>query len=79
MIVITAEIESVFVVKDDLVPFQATVQFSRTPHHSKRRHQWVGVKDSTRNGRCDLQCPSSMHLRMVREDTGVPNEVTTCT
>ncbi|GFU47814.1 uncharacterized protein TNCV_4465541 [Trichonephila clavipes] len=27
----------------------ATVQFPRARHHSKWRHQWVGVKGSTRN------------------------------
>ncbi|GFW58810.1 hypothetical protein TNCV_4046491 [Trichonephila clavipes] len=29
---------------------------------------------STRNGHSDPKCPSTRHLRMVREDTGAPNE-----
>ncbi|GFY36002.1 uncharacterized protein TNCV_4843741 [Trichonephila clavipes] len=37
-----------------------------------------GVKDSTRNGHRNPKCPSSRHLRMVREDTGAPSECTTC-
>ncbi|GFW26797.1 uncharacterized protein TNCV_3623331 [Trichonephila clavipes] len=53
----------------------AAVQFSRAWHHSKRRRRWVGVKGSTRNGRRDPKCPSARRLHMVREDTGVPNEV----
>ncbi|GFY30121.1 hypothetical protein TNCV_4074341 [Trichonephila clavipes] len=34
----------------------------------------MGVKDSTRNGRRDPKCPSARGLRMIREDTGTPNE-----
>ncbi|GFT12086.1 uncharacterized protein TNCV_726701 [Trichonephila clavipes] len=56
----------------------AAVQFPRAWHHSKRRHRWVGVKGSTRNRRRDPKCPSARCLRMVREDTGVPNEDATC-
>ncbi|GFX92397.1 uncharacterized protein TNCV_1706731 [Trichonephila clavipes] len=37
-----------------------------------------GVKGSTRNGQRDLKCPSARRLRMVREDTGAPNECATC-
>ncbi|GFX10562.1 uncharacterized protein TNCV_2583831 [Trichonephila clavipes] len=51
---------------------------SRPRHHSKQRRQWLGVKRSTRNGRHDSKCPSARCLRMVREDTGAPNEGATC-
>ncbi|GFT78046.1 uncharacterized protein TNCV_2820551 [Trichonephila clavipes] len=56
----------------------AAVQFPRMQHRSKRRRRWVSVKGSTRNGRRDPICPSVRRLRMVREDTGVPNEGATC-
>ncbi|GFX96991.1 uncharacterized protein TNCV_1997231 [Trichonephila clavipes] len=56
----------------------AAVQFPHARHHSKRRRRWVGVKGSTRNGRHDPKCPSARRLRMVREDTGAPNEGVTC-
>ncbi|GFT70149.1 uncharacterized protein TNCV_3456151 [Trichonephila clavipes] len=56
----------------------AAVQFSCARHHSKRRRRWVGVKDSTRNGRRDPKCPSARRLRMVRKDTGAPSEGATC-
>ncbi|PRD36758.1 UNVERIFIED_CONTAM: hypothetical protein NCL1_07537 [Trichonephila clavipes] len=36
----------------------AAVQFHRARHHSNRRHRWVGVKGSIRNGRRDPKCPS---------------------
>ncbi|GFW59670.1 uncharacterized protein TNCV_2756781 [Trichonephila clavipes] len=52
----------------------AAVQFPRAWHHSKRRHRWVGVKDSTCNGRHDPKCPSARRLRMVLEDIGAPSE-----
>ncbi|GFW09928.1 uncharacterized protein TNCV_4252571 [Trichonephila clavipes] len=54
------------------------VQFPRAGHHSKRRRRWVGAKGSTRNGSRDPKCPSARRLRMVREDTGAPNEGATC-
>ncbi|PRD31920.1 UNVERIFIED_CONTAM: hypothetical protein NCL1_22034 [Trichonephila clavipes] len=57
----------------------AAVQFPRARHHTKRRRRWVGVKGSTLNGRRDPKCPSARCLRMVREDTGAPNEGATCT
>ncbi|GFV81039.1 uncharacterized protein TNCV_2270231 [Trichonephila clavipes] len=44
----------------------AAVPFPCALHHSKRRHRWVGVKGSTRNGRHDPV--------MVREATEAPNE-----
>ncbi|GFU90651.1 uncharacterized protein TNCV_2092481 [Trichonephila clavipes] len=56
----------------------AAVKFPRARHYSKRRHRWVGVKGSTRNGRRDPKCPSVRCLRMVREDTGAPSEGATC-
>ncbi|PRD32519.1 UNVERIFIED_CONTAM: hypothetical protein NCL1_20185 [Trichonephila clavipes] len=37
-----------------------------------------GVKGSKRNGCHDPKCPSAGRLRMVREDTGGPNEGSTC-
>ncbi|GFV57657.1 uncharacterized protein TNCV_3132451 [Trichonephila clavipes] len=46
--------------------------------HSKRKRRWVGVKGNTRNGSREHKCPSARRLRMVREDTGVPNEGATC-
>ncbi|GFY12510.1 uncharacterized protein TNCV_1799321 [Trichonephila clavipes] len=59
--------------------FRSTsVQFQRARHHSKRRHRWVGVKGSTRNGHRDPKCPSARHLHMVREDTAAPSEGATC-
>ncbi|GFY18221.1 uncharacterized protein TNCV_2046271 [Trichonephila clavipes] len=51
----------------------STVQFPCARHHSKRRHRWVGVKGSTRNGHRDPKCPSARRLRMLREDTGGPD------
>ncbi|GFX20134.1 uncharacterized protein TNCV_1436941 [Trichonephila clavipes] len=56
----------------------AADQFLRAQHHSKRRRRWVGVKGNTRNGRRDPKCPSARCLRIVREDTGAPNEGSTC-
>ncbi|GFU70267.1 uncharacterized protein TNCV_904091 [Trichonephila clavipes] len=56
----------------------AAVQFPRARHHSKRRRRWMGVKGITRNGRHDPKCPSPRHLRLIREDTGVPSEGATC-
>ncbi|GFV86763.1 uncharacterized protein TNCV_3964931 [Trichonephila clavipes] len=56
----------------------AAVLFHRARHHSKRRRRWVGVKGSTRNRCRDPKCPSARCLRMVREDTGAPNEGVTC-
>ncbi|GFS75949.1 uncharacterized protein TNCV_4665911 [Trichonephila clavipes] len=77
-IVITAEIESGFVDKDDLVPFRCTVQFPRARHHSKWRRRWVGVKGSTRNGRRDPKCSSARRFRMIRENTRAPSEGGNC-
>ncbi|GFW06502.1 hypothetical protein TNCV_2188351 [Trichonephila clavipes] len=37
-----------------------------------------GIKASTRYGRRDPKCHSARRLRRVREDTGAPNEDTTC-
>ncbi|GFW30339.1 uncharacterized protein TNCV_3851101 [Trichonephila clavipes] len=50
------------------------VHFPRARHHSKRRRRWVGVKGSTRNGHRNPKCPSSRHLRMVKEDSEAPSE-----
>ncbi|GFS59050.1 uncharacterized protein TNCV_69481 [Trichonephila clavipes] len=56
----------------------AAVQFPRARHHSKRRRRWVGVKGSTHNRRRDPKCSSDRRLRIIREDTGAPNEGATC-
>ncbi|GFT49667.1 uncharacterized protein TNCV_3368051 [Trichonephila clavipes] len=56
----------------------AAVQFPRAWHHYKRRHRWVGVKDSARNGHHYPKCPSAWRLRMVREDTGTVIEGAYC-
>ncbi|GFV78987.1 uncharacterized protein TNCV_4347461 [Trichonephila clavipes] len=56
----------------------AKIQFPRPRHHYKRRSRWVGIKGRTSKGRHDPKCPSAWHLRMVREDTGVPNEGANC-
>ncbi|GFX81559.1 histone acetyltransferase p300 [Trichonephila clavipes] len=77
-IVIIAEIESIFVAKDDLVPFRCSPVSSCAGHHSKRRRRWVAVNGSTRNGRRDPKCPSARCIHMIREDTGAPNECATC-
>ncbi|GFW67491.1 uncharacterized protein TNCV_3391621 [Trichonephila clavipes] len=77
-IVVTVEIES----RDSSLNttwFHSTAfQFPRVRHHSKRRRSWVGVKSSTSNGCRDHRCSSARRLRMVREDTGAPNEGATC-
>ncbi|GFT08357.1 uncharacterized protein TNCV_3423201 [Trichonephila clavipes] len=53
----------------------AAILFPRARYRSKRGRWWVGVKDSTRNGRRDPKCPSARSLRMVR---GVLSEGATC-
>ncbi|GFY18437.1 uncharacterized protein TNCV_2396651 [Trichonephila clavipes] len=63
MVVISAQIESGFVAKDDLVPFYCS-PISSCVAPLKRMRRWVGVKGSTRNGRHNPKCPSSRHLRM---------------
>ncbi|GFW63641.1 hypothetical protein TNCV_4329291 [Trichonephila clavipes] len=52
-IVITAEIESGLVAKDDLVPFHCSAVSSCVAPLQTRRRRWVDVKGSTRNGRRD--------------------------
>ncbi|GFV46723.1 uncharacterized protein TNCV_1881821 [Trichonephila clavipes] len=56
----------------------AAIQFPHARHHSKRRSRWVGVKDITRKGLRDPICPSARRFRIVRKDTGAPNEGATC-
>ncbi|GFV67253.1 uncharacterized protein TNCV_3670081 [Trichonephila clavipes] len=53
-------------------------QFSHVWYHCKRRHRWVDIKVSTRNGRHDPKCPSARRFLMVQEDTGAPNEGAAC-
>ncbi|GFU92035.1 uncharacterized protein TNCV_1665201 [Trichonephila clavipes] len=77
-IVITTEIRSGFIAKDVLVSFHRSPLSScaaplQTEASMGRRH------GQARNGRCDPKCPSARRLRMVREDTGAPNEGATCT
>ncbi|GFX82408.1 hypothetical protein TNCV_2870891 [Trichonephila clavipes] len=55
-IVITAEVESGFVAKDDL-DHSFEVQLPRARHLSKRRCRWVDVIWSTRKGLRDPKCP----------------------
>ncbi|GFX29851.1 hypothetical protein TNCV_4749801 [Trichonephila clavipes] len=75
-IVIAAEIESGFLAKDDLVLFRCN-PIPPARYYSKRRRRLVVVKSSTRNGPRDPKCPSARRFRMVREDTGAPNDGTT--
>ncbi|GFY10155.1 hypothetical protein TNCV_360221 [Trichonephila clavipes] len=72
-IVTTAEIESGFVAKDDLVLFRCSPAAS-----CSAPFQTEASMDSSRNGRRDPKCPSARLLRMVREDTGTHNEGATC-
>ncbi|GFW93129.1 uncharacterized protein TNCV_3888701 [Trichonephila clavipes] len=71
-IVITAETESGFLAKDDLVPFHYSPVFScRAPLQTEASMR--GVKGSTRNGHHDPKLPSTWRLRMVRKDIGGPS------
>ncbi|GFX51402.1 hypothetical protein TNCV_3103351 [Trichonephila clavipes] len=47
-------------------------------HDSKQMHRWVGVKGSTRDRCHDPTCPSTRHLRMVREDRRTHSKGATC-
>ncbi|GFW81870.1 uncharacterized protein TNCV_2885441 [Trichonephila clavipes] len=77
-IVITAEIESGFGVLKTTWFHSAAVQFPRVQRHCKRRRRWVGVKGRAGKGCRDPKCSSARHLRMVRKNTGAPNEGATC-
>ncbi|GFU79530.1 hypothetical protein TNCV_2915901 [Trichonephila clavipes] len=63
-VVCTALIES----ENDLIP--VADQSRRVRHHSKRRHRWVGVIGSARNGCRKTRCPPTRRHEMVREGTG---------
>ncbi|GFW51118.1 uncharacterized protein TNCV_3594001 [Trichonephila clavipes] len=76
-IVITAEIESGFVVKDDLVPCRCS-PVSSCAAPLQMEASMGGCQGNTRNGRRDHKCPSVRHLRIVGEDTDAPSEGTTC-
>ncbi|GFS85475.1 uncharacterized protein TNCV_2793541 [Trichonephila clavipes] len=76
-IVITAEIESGFVAKDNLVPFRCS-PVSSCAAPLQRRRRWVGVKGRTRNGHRDPKCPSARNLRIVQEDTRASSKGATC-
>ncbi|GFU64099.1 uncharacterized protein TNCV_4392731 [Trichonephila clavipes] len=76
-IFITAQIEYGFIAKDNLVPFRCSpVSSCVAPLQTEK--SIGGLKGNTRNGHRDPKCPSARHLRMVREDTGAPDEGTTC-
>ncbi|GFY00420.1 uncharacterized protein TNCV_1664591 [Trichonephila clavipes] len=76
-IVVTAEIESGFVAKDDLVPFRCSpVSSGAAPLQTET--SMGGRQGITCNGRHEPKCPSARRLRTVREDTGAPNEGATC-
>ncbi|GFS67306.1 uncharacterized protein TNCV_2902841 [Trichonephila clavipes] len=77
MVVITAEIESGFVAKDDLVPFRCNpVSSCATPHQTEA--SMMSVKGSSRNGCRDLKGASARCLRMIREHTGALSQGATC-
>ncbi|GFX49841.1 uncharacterized protein TNCV_3073941 [Trichonephila clavipes] len=77
-------IESGFVVKDALV--ETGLQrngFRCSPVSScvaslQTEASMGGRQDQHTNGWRDPKCHSTRHLRMVREDTGAPNEGATC-
>ncbi|GFX64889.1 uncharacterized protein TNCV_450271 [Trichonephila clavipes] len=54
------------------------VQFPRARHHSKRMRRWVGVRAAHVMGVSISNVLQQSALRMVREDTGAPNEGATC-
>ncbi|GFV63608.1 uncharacterized protein TNCV_626031 [Trichonephila clavipes] len=56
----------------------AAVQFPRERHHSKRRRRRVGVKAAHVMSATIPNVLRPGRLRMVREDTGTPNEGATC-
>ncbi|GFT61789.1 uncharacterized protein TNCV_3862231 [Trichonephila clavipes] len=56
----------------------AAVQFPHAWHHSKRMHQWVGLKGSTRNRCRDPKYPSVRRFHVIREDTLITIEGATC-
>ncbi|GFX10715.1 hypothetical protein TNCV_147571 [Trichonephila clavipes] len=77
MSVITAEIESGFIAKDDLVPFRCS-SVSSCVAPLQKEALMGGCKDNVRNRRRDAKCLSARCLRMVREDTGAHREGATC-
>ncbi|GFW79098.1 uncharacterized protein TNCV_3631291 [Trichonephila clavipes] len=52
----------------------AAVHFPRAWHYSKCRHQMVGFKASTRNGRYDPKCPSARPLSYGSRRHRTPSE-----
>ncbi|GFW23709.1 uncharacterized protein TNCV_2032521 [Trichonephila clavipes] len=76
-IFITAEIESGFVAKDDLVPFRCS-PVSSCKAQLQTEASMGGRQGSTYNGCHDPKCLSARRLRMVREDIGALNEGATC-
>ncbi|GFT86541.1 hypothetical protein TNCV_1053931 [Trichonephila clavipes] len=71
-IVITAEIESEFVAKDDQAPFRCS------PVSSCLAPIQTLASICGRHGRLDPKFPSARRLRMVGEDTWASSEGTTC-
>ncbi|GFV87766.1 hypothetical protein TNCV_780481 [Trichonephila clavipes] len=72
--VITAEIESGFFVKNDLVSFLCSQISSCVAPLQAEASMGRRQAGKSHNGHRDLKCPSARRLHMVREDTGVPNE-----
>ncbi|GFS61647.1 hypothetical protein TNCV_4312981 [Trichonephila clavipes] len=76
-IVITAEIESGFVAKDGLVPFHCSPDSScAAPLQTEA--SMSGCQGQHKNRHRDPKSSSVRRLRMVREDTGAPNEGANC-
>ncbi|GFV75236.1 hypothetical protein TNCV_295511 [Trichonephila clavipes] len=69
MIVITAEIESRFVAKDDLVPFHCSLG-SSCAATLQTEASMGGRQGSTRIGRRDPKCPSAKRLVWFKKTQG---------
>ncbi|GFW66469.1 uncharacterized protein TNCV_3309881 [Trichonephila clavipes] len=76
-IVIATEIEYLFVAKDGLVPFRCSSVFSCVAP-LQTEASMGRCQGQHRNGHRVPKCSSARRLRMVREDTGAPNEGATC-
>ncbi|GFT39366.1 hypothetical protein TNCV_2422731 [Trichonephila clavipes] len=77
-IAVSAEIESGFAAKDDLVPFHCRPVFSFAA--PLQTEELIGGRQGqhTYNECRDPKSPSARRLRMVREETWVPSEGTIC-
>ncbi|GFU41953.1 hypothetical protein TNCV_361011 [Trichonephila clavipes] len=65
-IVITAEIESGFVTKDDLAPFRCSPVSSCADTTLNGGVDGLASRAAHRNGRRDPQCPSARRFRIIR-------------